>query len=351
MSISFTGDVPSSTERVELGLHSLDHSLEDSLGNFGWPLRSLIELYGPKSIGKTSLALSVLGIIAAKKHKQITIVDFEIQERNTIEQMLKGVGYSGEVFYIMNKDKERPEDTLGRFTDRMFEKNPDVALVDSLGGYRPNAELEGKIGDRNVGQKALEIGQLSGRLIRGLQLADKPNSIFMTNHMHPNIGSMVQGHTTSGGETKKYLSHVRMALKRCFLGKKVAKFDGSWLIQGHVDSNRFGFSGRDFYAYLVEGEGIHLGLTAMWECIIKEYAELSSKSFTEGTTVSMDSKSYGKLGTILRDRNTEPELFVPFLNRMKAEKVTQCHSSKDDVSPNDEKPQKSEKKRGRKPKK
>lgn len=213
----------------------------------------------------------------------------------------------------------------------MFEKNPDISLIDSLGGYRPNAELEGDIGDRNVGQKALEIGQLSGRLIRGLQLADNPNSIIMTNHVHPTIGAMIQGNVTSGGETKKYLSHIRISLKRCFFGKKVADFGESWLVEGHIDSNRFGYSKRDFYAYMVGGEGVHLGLTAMWECLAYGYADLSSQSYTESTTVSMDGKSYGKISKILRDRHNEPELFTPFQNKLLAQELTQSHEDTEEA--------------------
>ena len=50
--ISFTGDKPASTERVVTGLYSLDRAVGDSGGNIGFPLRTLVELYGKKGIGK-----------------------------------------------------------------------------------------------------------------------------------------------------------------------------------------------------------------------------------------------------------------------------------------------------------
>jgi|SRR5581483_6016433 len=330
MPITFTGDIPSATERILTGLHSLDLSVADSLGNKGWPLRSLSEVYGPKSVGKTSFCLSLMGIIAASTHKNCTVLDLEIQDRNTVEQILMKSGFSKELHYIMTRQGESPEKTLGRFTDKMFEKNPDIALLDSIGAYQPNAVLDGDIGDRNVGQKALEMGQLSSRLMRGLQLADKPNAIFMTNHVHPNIGYMAIGNTTTGGVTKKYLSHLRVNLTQAFFNKYVVHFGDSWLVKGKIDNNRFGFSNKEFYVFFVGGEGIHHGLTAMWECIIYGYADVSSKKIQNSTTVTMDGQSFGKMGIIFRDRNNEPERFIPFINRLKAKEL-------DSSLPDDEK--------------
>lgn len=340
MSITFTGDSLSSTERLVTGLHSLDLALSDEQGNLGYPYRSLSEVYGPKSIGKTTFCLSLGGRLATAKHKNFSILDLEIQNRETIERVLGNSGFDGEVFYIMNNGNETPEETLGRFTDRMHEKNPDVAVVDSLGAFYPNATLEGEIGDRNVGQKAFEIGQFSFRLIRALSICgENPNAIFMTNHQHPTFGSMIAGTETSGGVTKKFLSHVRIDLKRFFLDKSVVDFGESRLIKGRIDNNRFGYSHREFQVYLVDGEGIHLGLSAMWDCIVAGYAELSSKKPTDGTTVSMDGQSFGKLGILVRDRNSEPQKFVPFINKLKEMSLTQSQLEEDEEE-EDEKPKK-----------
>ena len=211
--ISFTGDVPNSTERVVTGLYSLDRAVGDSGGNIGFPLRTLVELYGKKGIGKTSFCLSMMGRIADKTGKPISILDFERQDPDTVSKILSLSGYEGDVRYITNQAKETPEDTLERFVDTMFTKQPPIGLVDSIGGFYPNAELEGKIGDSNMGVRAREIGQFSRRLVRSLQIADSPHSIFMTNHEHPTIGGMTQGTITPGGETKKYLSHLRLRIK------------------------------------------------------------------------------------------------------------------------------------------
>jgi recombination protein RecA len=329
MPISFSGDVPSSSERVLTGLYSFDRAVGDSGGRIGFPLRTLVELYGKKGVGKTSMCLSLMGRIANKTNKPISILDFERQDPDTVENILSNAGYEGDVHYITNQSKETPEDTLERFVDTMWSKEPPIGLVDSIGGFYPNAEVEGKIGDSNMGVRAREIGQFSRRLVRSLQIADNPHSIFMTNHEHPTIGGMTQGTVTPGGETKKYLSHLRLRIKPAFLGKSTIDYGSSWLIEGRVEHNRDGYSKTTFYVYMVAGEGIHTGLTAMWDCLVKGLATSSAANIKETSTISLDGKSYGKLKNIL-DKRKDAEMFVAFSNALKVETVED-----DTVSEND----------------
>jgi RecA/RadA recombinase len=338
MPITFKGDVPGSTERESTGSYSLDMALRDQDNNVGWPMQSLVEVYGPKSIGKTSLCLWLAGRIAKARKKSITILDFEIQNRHTVEGILTNAGYSGDVNYIQNVGKERSEETLARFTDAMFDKqgktmtyaNPDIGILDSLGGFRPTAELEGDIGDANMGLKPRELGQLTGRLIRALQLAEKPNTIFMTNHLHPNIGFLKFGSSTTGGETRKYLSHVRIDMKKGLFAKSFVDFGEHWLVKGKIDNNRFGFSQTDFQLYIIGGQGVHVGLSAVWDCIAYGLAFPSTQKFTETTTISLDGKSFGKFGAMVEKRNKDKEFFTPFINKLQAEGLTQSQEFEDD---------------------
>lgn len=335
MTITFGGDIPSSTERVQTKSWSLNQALRDVLGNVGFPLESLVEIYGPKGIGKTSFSLDIIGTVAVAQDKGVTILDFEGQENSTVSGILENTGYDGDVYFVRNKGDERPEDTVERFCDRMFDlkgknktyENPDVGLMDSIGAFRPMAELEGKIGDANMGLKAREMGQISSRFIRSLQLSQNPGTIFMTNHEHPNmsIGFGNPAPITSGGETKKYLSQIRIRLVDAYMKKESiktsafsgqVKFDGSWLIEGKVNDNRFGISDQKFYVYMVGGEGIHAGLTSVIECLIYGYAESSAQMLKESATISLDGKSYGKMGKLIRDRNSDPEIFIPFKNAL-----------------------------------
>lgn len=330
MPISFTGDIPSAQERVLTRSWSLNRALRDQMDNLGVPLRCLGEVYGPKGVGKTSFCLSVLGEIASKKNKGISVLDLEIQNRDTVAGILEQSGFSGEVYYIQQKDQERSEDTVDRFCDRMFDmngknktyENPDVGLMDSIGAYRPSAEFDGAIGDANMGIKAREMGQISSRFIRALQLSKSPHIIFMTNHEHPNmsIGFGNPLPVTSGGETKKYLSQVRIRLTEAYIGKSAARFDGSWLIEGKVNENRFGISDQKFWCFMIGGQGIHAGLTAVFECLMLGYAEASAQALRDSTSITLDNVNYGKISKLIRDRDDE-DLFKPFHNRLRVEVV------------------------------
>jgi len=318
MPITFTGDTFESTNRIVTQCHSLDWALGDRLGNVGIPSRSTIEVYGGKNVGKTTFCVSLMGIIGAKLGKNITFLDWEGQSKETIEGILDAQSFFGSVNYMLNKGDESSEDTLERFVEALTNDNQNVATMDSIGAFRPTALLEGKIGDANMGVFARETGQFVNKVTHISLRADEPGVVFLTNHVHPTIGSMVQGQTTSGGEKKKYLSHIRIDLKRAYIGNSPVNFGESYLLRGKIDSNRFGFSGREFYVFIVGGEGINIGLTALWDCVIAGHATLSAKSIKDSVVISMDDVSYGKFRTIFGERHNK-EFFAPFINKLREE--------------------------------
>jgi RecA/RadA recombinase len=338
MPITFTGDTFESTNRIVTQCHSLDRALGDRLGNVGIPERSTVEVYGGKNVGKTTFCTSLMGIIAAKLQKNITFLDWEGQSRETIEGVLEAQNFFGSVNYMLNKGDETTEDTLERFIEELTNDNQNVGMMDSIGAFRPTALLEGKIGDSNMGVFAREIGQFANKLTHIALRSDEPGVVFLTNHVHPTIGSMVQGQTTSGGEKKKYLAQVRIDLKRAYIGNSPVNFGESYLLRGKIDSNRFGFSGREFYVFIIGGEGIHIGLTALWDCVIAGHATLSAKSIKDSVVVNMDGQSFGKMRTIIANRN-DKEFFVPFINKLREGEVS---LDEDDVE--EEAPKKGKKK-------
>ena len=341
MPITFTGDTFGSTDRVVTLCHSLDNALGDRLGNTGIPLRSTFEVYGGKNVGKSTFCFSLMGILAAKLQKNITILDWEGQSRETIEGVMEAQSFYGSVKYLLNKGDETTEDTLERFIEEITDDNQNIGLMDSIGAFRPTALLEGKIGDSNMGVFARETGQFANKLTHIALRAQEPGVVFLTNHVHPTIGSMVQGQTTSGGEKKKYLAQVRIDLKRAYIGNSPVNFGESYLLKGKIDSNRFGFSGKEFFVFIVAGEGIHVGLTALWDCVIAGHVKLSAKSIKESVVVSMDGQSYGKFRTIFGERNN-PDFFTPFINKMRESNDTES-SDDDDDEPVEEKKSKRKK--------
>jgi RecA/RadA recombinase len=95
--ITFTGDSFGSTDRILTACHSLDLALQDRKGNTGYPLKSLSEVYGNKGVGKSTFCFSLMGMIASKLQKNIVILDWEGQSRETIEGVLERQNFMGSV--------------------------------------------------------------------------------------------------------------------------------------------------------------------------------------------------------------------------------------------------------------
>ncbi len=315
MTIKFVGDEPKAGVRFKSGLPTLDAALRDAQDNYGIPGDSIIELYGPKGAGKSSLSTDLAGEIAKQTGLGIDYLDIEGQGRNTIETILKNRGYDAPVHWTAMRQKETPEDTIIRWVDRCFEKDAGIGIFDALGAYTSSADLKGDIVDRNVGTKPIAMGNVVGRLVRALALSESHRVIFLLNHEHPTFGSRVAGSETTGGVKKKYLSHVRIRIQKMFMGKGWVEFPQGYLIKGKVENNRYGFDGELFYAFLMKGQGIHRGLTAMWECIVTKEASVSAEKLGLGTTVRMDGKSYGKLGEIMNNNLNDPDFFKPFYDK------------------------------------
>ena len=329
MTITFTGDKFESSERVFTNCFSHDRAFADFAGNYGFPGKSIVEVFGPKSHGKTTYCLSLMAMMAKTWQKNTTIMDWEGQSRDTIEGVFTHQGFFGNVEYILQrqpktkKDKgETSEETAERFLATIHDEDRNIALFDSIGGFIPTAYSEGEIGDANMGVFAREIGRLTSKIKQVIISAETPGAVFMTNHEHPKIGSFVGGSETAGGVRKKYLSHVRIQVGKYFGGKKspvsgYVSLDDGWLLKGKVENNRYGYSGREFSVWMVGGEGIHVGMTALFDCVLLGIAKLSAKKVSESNTVSLDGNSYGKLGYIMEHRNDDPDFFSPFINALR----------------------------------
>ena len=111
--------------RVELGMYSLDHAFE-GYGKLGLPCHSL-ELYGPPSVGKTTLAVSLAARIA--KDQNIVMMDKEGNDKETLASILDNAGFTGE-FYIIDDDKD--ELMLAELADTLSKKEFKVGILDSV---------------------------------------------------------------------------------------------------------------------------------------------------------------------------------------------------------------------------
>lgn len=331
-----SGDV----ERFVTGLYSFDRAFADNKGNLGIPLRSIFEIAGDKGVGKTSLAFSLSGMLASKFGRNITLIDFERQSSSTIEGCLNVAGFNGDfdwvTFYLDGKNTLTSNDALNAATTKCYEDNPDFVIVDSIGAFQPEVVHEGNLGDANMGKKAWTISQWFTRTLKPLIQNKTPNVVFYTNHVKPVFGGFKSfgppPMESSGGRAVGYLSTQSIDIKRLF-GYDFSDA-GGWILEGKVDKNRDGYRGRKFYLYMQAGEGVHVGLTAMFECIIAGMAQ------DKGKKVVMDGVDYGKIVKIIENRHNDPAFFNPFINALASQGVI----SDDEEVDSESKPKKKSKK-------
>jgi len=300
MGINILGDAPE-IRRLETGLWSFDRAFENRKGDIGFPLGKGTEIYGVTFCGKSTITYGLAGLIASEMQKNIALADLEGFDPDFLVTVLENAKFSGDVQYIQ---KESDEDALDELV--VFLKNKDycVGILDSIGAISPIAEQEGAIGEANMGRRAKILAQFTRKCMKLLRSQDAP-SVFMINHAYPRIGGM--GMDTPGGEVKKYLSSMRIQVKRRYWKSKYEEYpDGSYVIEGKVVKNRWGFKDKVFYLFVLSGKGIHKGLTAMYDGMMLDLVDRKK-------TIKIGDTSFGYLKNIVEEAQAgNEEFFEPF---------------------------------------
>ena len=183
-------------------------TLDIALGVGGIPKGRLIELYGPESSGKTSLALS-LGAQAIREGGVVGYVDVE----NAISfEHAANMGIDLNYFVLSQPDAG--EDAL-QMMEKMAESgvfDNSVIVLDSIAALVPRRELEGDIGDTHVGLTARLLSQGLRKLA---QIAKRHNvTMIFINQIREKIGVMMGNpETTPGGRAMKFYASVRMEVR------------------------------------------------------------------------------------------------------------------------------------------
>lgn len=135
------------------------------------------------------------------------------------------------------------------------------------------------------------MAQFTRKALKIMRSEDS-KTIFMINHAYPRIGG--RGLDTPGGEVKKYLSSIRIAVKRKYIKGKYEEYpDGSYIIEGTVVKNRWGLKDKVFNLFVLSGKGIHLGLTAMYDAINLGLVE-------RGRTIKIGTHSFGTMREVVQ---------------------------------------------------
>ncbi|MEM1061010.1 MAG: recombinase RecA [Planctomycetota bacterium] len=182
-------------------------SLDLALGGRGLPTGRIIEIYGPESSGKTTLALHAI----ANAQKDGGIAAFIDAEHALDPTWAKRLGVNLEDLLV--SQPSYGEEAL-QIAEMLIRSNAvDVIVVDSVAALVPKAELDGEIGDTHVGLQARMMSQAM-RKLTGAIARSKATVIFI-NQIREKIGVMFGSpETTPGGRALKFYSSVRLDVRR-----------------------------------------------------------------------------------------------------------------------------------------
>ena len=182
-------------------------SLDIALGLGGVPKGRILEIYGPESSGKTTVALHMV----AEVQKRGGIAGFIDAEHALDPVYAKNIGVDIDELYISQPDNG--EQAL-EITETMVRSGAvDIIIVDSVAALVPKAEIEGDMGDAHVGQQARLMSQALRKLTA---VISKSNCIVVfINQLREKIGIMFGNpETTTGGRALKFYASIRMDVRR-----------------------------------------------------------------------------------------------------------------------------------------
>ncbi|MBR6614612.1 MAG: recombinase RecA [Lachnospiraceae bacterium] len=182
-------------------------SLDIALGLGGVPKGRVIEIYGPESSGKTTVALHMV----AEVQKRGGIAGFIDAEHALDPVYAKNIGVDIDNLYISQPDNG--EQAL-EITETMVRSGAvDIVIVDSVAALVPKAEIDGDMGDSHVGLQARLMSQALRKLTA---VISRTNCIVIfINQLREKVGVMFGNpETTTGGRALKFYSSVRLDVRR-----------------------------------------------------------------------------------------------------------------------------------------
>ena len=182
-------------------------SLDLALGMGGVPKGRIIEIYGPESSGKTTVALHMI----AEVQKRGGIAGFVDAEHALDPVYAKNIGVDIDELYISQPDSG---DQALEITETMVRSGAiDIIVVDSVAALVPRQEIEGDMGDSHVGLQARLMSQALRKLT---PVISKSNCVVIfINQLREKVGVMFGNpETTTGGRALKFYASIRMDVRR-----------------------------------------------------------------------------------------------------------------------------------------
>lgn len=195
-------------------------SLDIALGAGGIPRGRIIEIYGPESSGKTTVALHMV----AEAQKMGGIAGFIDAEHAMDPVYAKNLGVDIDNLYISQPDNG--EQALEIAETMVRSGAMDIVIVDSVAALVPKAEIDGEMGDSHVGLQARLMSQALRKLTGAINKS-KCIVVFI-NQLREKVGVMFGNpETTTGGRALKFYASVRMDVRRVETLKQNGEFVGN----------------------------------------------------------------------------------------------------------------------------
>ncbi len=182
-------------------------ALDNALGIGGIPKGRVIEIYGPESSGKTTLAIHII----AESQKQGGIAAFIDAEHAFDSAYARNLGVNIDELLVSQPD--HGEQAL-EITDHLVRSGAvDIIVIDSVAALTPRAEIEGDMGDSRMGLQARLMSQALRKLTSNI--GKTKTCVIFINQLREKIGVMFGNpETTTGGNALKFYASVRLDIRR-----------------------------------------------------------------------------------------------------------------------------------------